>query len=230
MDEKSKQEIIFCNNLEDLPSLSALESLQRGTKYIIVFGEEIENQREFIGREWQKKLPNFSICINIIEPKITVSKLITDKEIEDNQELFEKYARDYKELSTKLIYQLADKFNINIEKPTVENYMALKASAYKSGEIGNWKYNFHGGHCCFTNTKTEQCVEVPCGFGLQFRRIESCFLLLYINTTSNYKPLKVPMYNGDNDFRKVVNKMVELGRFERIELENGNKGVVVKEK
>ena len=228
MNDKLKKVTKVCNTLEDLPSLSTIESFERGTEYIFIFGDLIEKEREAIGMKWREEFPNFSIGIHINEPKIRFSKLITDKEIEDNQEFFVKAAKDYEELSTKLIHRLAEKFDLKIEEPIIKVFGRLKLSDNRAGVMDEWRYVFHGIDCRFTHTKTGQCIETPLTFASYFGKLDPYFFIHFIETTPKYQPIKLEIHHDYLDGKRILEKMVELDKFETIELENGNKGIVLK--
>ncbi|MFK7980949.1 MAG: hypothetical protein AB8G86_13270 [Saprospiraceae bacterium] len=230
---KLKDKIQVCENLIDLPSKEMINSFVRGFKYKIIFSKKIEHQREQIGQKWKEEFPNHQIAIHTIEPEINIVKLITEKEIEEHQFFFEQCAKDYRELSTKLINQLAEKFEVKIDSKYPMNTLnASGRNGYEQiGNIGDWKYFFHGIHCAFTNLKTEQYIETPLSYGLEFGELDPYFFSKFINSTNEYKPLPIFIYDDFWDGRRILNKMVELGKFEIINSNFPNQtGVVVKDR
>ncbi len=148
---KLKDKIQICERLIDLPDKEVINYFERGFKYKIIFSEKIEHQRKQIGQKWKEQFPNHQIAIHTFEPEINIVKLITDKEIEKHQYFFEQCAKDYRKLSTKLINQLAEKIGIEIDsKYPMKTLNSSAQTGYEQmGNIGDWKYFFHGIHLCF---------------------------------------------------------------------------------
>ncbi|MBC7388100.1 MAG: hypothetical protein H7329_02720 [Opitutaceae bacterium] len=96
------------------------------------------------------------------------------------------------------------------------------------GNVGNWKYFIHGFHCGFENNETRQIIEVPLVFGLEFGDLDPYFFTRFIKSTPNYQPLPVDIYVDYADGVRINEKMISLGKFERINSNVGNHyGIVV---
>ena len=81
-------EIISINCIGQIPTLEAIRSIPREQTLKLVFDKGVQNKREAIGQNLKTELVGFQIGIHTIEPEINISKLITDKEIVDNQDSF----------------------------------------------------------------------------------------------------------------------------------------------
>jgi len=166
---------------------------------------------------FKKELLGFQIGIHTTEPEINIAKLITDREIEDHQDFFVKCAKDYRKLSIELIYKLANKLKVSIhpEFPLL-TFKPFLTDKKASGKIDHWRYSLHGFHCGFNNIETGQEIEVPLTFGLEYGSLDPYFFSLFINSTPEYQPLPVAIYEDYADGSRIIEKMLSLGKFEKI--------------
>ena len=230
---KLKEKIHNCNYLSDLPDEKLINSIQRGIRYKVIFSSEIKNKKNEIGEKWKIEFPNHQIAIHTINHEISIVKLITDLEIEENQDFFEQCAKDYRQLANKLIWEFAEQNKLEIKsKYPMDILNASGSNGYDQiGMMNDWRYGFHGIHCAFTNLSTKQYIEVPLAFGLEFGELDPYFFSKYINSTNEYKPLPVYVYDDYWDGKRILDKMVQLGKFEIINSNMpNNKGVVVKDR
>ncbi len=222
-------DIITINSIGQIPTLESIREIPRERTLKLVFDSLTNNQRETIGQKLRTELDGFSVGIHTREPVISIAKLITDKEVEDNQDFFEQCAKDYRKLGEELIFKLADKLNtiINSDHP-LATFNKFRANDQQIGKVENWKYFLHGFHCGFHNEKTGQYIEVPLIFGLEFGDLDPYFFTQFIKSTPNYKPLPVNIYENYADGERINNKMLSLGKFEKINSNVGNHaGIVV---
>lgn len=224
--------IIHINSVEDLPTIEFINSISRDEKLKLVFSSSTEKHREKFGEGLKEELKDFQIGVHTQEPIINIAKLITDQEIEENQNFFEQCAKDYKELSEKLIYQLAEKLKVDIKTKTpYEVFIRFYRDEKQTGNLENWNYYFHGFHCGFDNKITKQHIEVPIVFGQEFGDLDPSFFVSFIKSTEKYQPLPVNIYEDYYDGKKIIEKMVDLNKFERIHSNVGNHfGIVVKDR
>lgn len=224
------KKIQVCNGLEDIPDFKTIKSLERGIEWKIVFGNKIKSKREKIGGQWKFEHPEFQIAVHTIEPEINIVKLITDKEIEKHQEFFEKCAKDYRNLATKLINEFAEKHNVKIDPEYPMNTLCHtdKFGYRPVGQMNEWRYAFHGIHCGLTNNKTGQRIEIPLTYGLEFGQLDPYFFTGFIKTTKEYQPLPIGIYCDYADGKRILEKMVEIEKFEYVNSNWPNeKGIVV---
>ena len=222
-------EIISINSIEQIPTLKRISEFPRERTLKLVFEGSVQNQREVIGQELRNKLAGFQIGIHLIEPEINIAKLITDKEIEDNQYFFEQCAKDYRQLGEELIFKLVNELDLELNKDSpIVTFNELKRDGRQRGEVEDWKYFVHGFHCGFENNKTGQFIEVPLVFGLEFGDLDPYFFTKYIKSTPKYNPLPVDIFEDYADGVRINEKMISLGKFERISSNVGNHyGIVV---
>lgn len=222
--------IQICNSLKEIPDFKSIKSLERGIEWKIVFENKIKSKRDKVGNQWKFEHPEFQIAVHTIEPEINIVKLITDKEIDEHQDFFEKCAKDYRNLASELINRFANKYSLQIDSDyPMNNLNASEQFGYKQvGKMDNWRYAFHGFHCAFTNLKNGQHIEVPLMCGLEFGELDPYFFSKFIKSTEEYRLMPTQIYNDYSDGKRILDRMVELGKFEEIQSNWPNrKGIVV---
>lgn len=209
--------------MEDLPTIEHINSISREEKLQLVFGSAIEKKRKKFGEDLKQQLQGFQINIHTQEPILDIAKLITEKEIEDNQNFFEQCAKDYRILGEKLILQLAEMLEVDIKTKTpYEVFLQFYRTEKQIGKMDDWRYYFHGFHCGFTNYLTKQNIEVSIVFGEEFGDLDPYFFSSFIKSTPEYQPLPIGIYEDYSDGQKIIEKMIHLGKFERIHSNIGN--------
>jgi len=220
---------IIVNSVGQIPTLDTIRAIPRKRTLKLVFEKEVQNQREEIGQKLKNELLDFQVGIHTIEPEINIAKLITDKEIEDNQDFFEQFAKDYRQLGEELLFKLVDKLDLKLNKEfPMQTFNELKLDKRQIGKVENWRYFVHGFHCGFENDKTGQHIEVSLVFGLEFGDLDPYFFSKFIKSTPKYRPLPVDIFEDYADGARINEKMVSLGIFEKISsnIEN-HYGIVV---
>ena len=210
-------EILTIKSVEQIPTLEIIREIPRQKTLKLIFDPKVQKNREKIGESLKKELFDFQVGIHITEPEINIAKLITDKEIENNQDFFEKCAKDYRKLSSELIYKVADKLEVSINpKFPLLTFKPFQTDKKAIGQVDNWRYYFHGFHCGFENRETGQVIEVPLIFGLEFGDLDPYFFPSFIKSTPKYQPLPVAIYEDYSDGVRINEKMLSLGKFEKI--------------
>lgn len=222
-------DIITINSVGQIPTLDTIRSIPRERTIKLVFEKEVQSQREAIGQNLKTELVGFQIGIHTIAAEINIAKLITDKEIEDNQDFFEQCAKDYRQLGEELLYKLVTKLDLKLNKDfPMRTFNELKRDGRSNGKIEGWNYYVHGFHCGFVNIKTKQEIEVPLVFGQEFGDLDPYFFSKFIKSTPKYRPLTVVIFEDYEDGARINEKMLSLGKFERISSNVGNHyGIVV---
>jgi hypothetical protein len=129
---------------------------------------------------------------------------------------FEQCAKDYRKLATKLIYELASYFNEIIDPENAMHTFGKYKRGRQTGVMGLWEYRLHGSDCEFKNIKTGQTIEVYLITQLEFGKLDHYFFIQYIKTTESYQPLPIEIYEDGPEGARILDKMVELGKFEKI--------------
>jgi len=210
-------EIITCDTMESLPSIPQILVLPREKALRVIFSPSIQPQREQVGEEWRGKLPGFSVGIHMISPEINICKLITEEEITSHAVFFEQCAKDYRTLATELIYALAAHFNETIDPENAMHTFGKYKRDQQKGMMDGWNYNLHGSDCRFEHRQTGQTIEVYLITALEFGVLDPFFFVNFIKTTAGYQPLPVAIYEDYSDGHRILDKMVELGKLERIQ-------------
>lgn len=216
--EREVEEII-CDSIQDIPSIDKIKGLSRNKTMKVVFGKGIQRKRESIGNQWKKELNDFQIGIHTQNPEINIARLISDNEIIDHQDFFEKCAKDYRSLAKRLINELAQHLEIEINPDSpLDSFNFLKRREHRPEKniIENWRYYVHGFHCCFENIKTEQVIEVSLVNGLEFGALDPYFFTGFIKSTPDHKPLPVEIFEDYADGVRILDKMEEIGKFEKV--------------
>lgn len=226
---KRSTDIITINSVGQVPTLEAIRSIPRERTIKLVFEKEILSQREKIGKNLETELEGFQIGIHTIEPEINIAKLITDEEILENQDFFEQCAKDYRQLGEELLYKLVSKLDLKLNKDfPMQTFNELKRNGRSNGIVEDWRYFTHGFHCGFENKKTRQIIEVPLVFGQEFGDLDPYFFSKFIKSTPKYRPLPVEIFEDYADGKRINDRMLTLGKFERISSNVGNHyGIVV---
>lgn len=222
-------DIIKINSVGEIPRLDTIRTIPRERIIKLVFEKEVQSQIETIGQNLKTELIGFQIGIHTIEPAINIAKLITDKEIEDNQDFFEQCAKDYRQLGEELLFKLIDKLDLKLNKDfPIQTFNKLKRDGRSNGKVEGWNYYVHGFHCGFVNIKTKQEIEVPLVYGQEFGELDPYFFSRFIKSTPKYKPMPVDIFEDYADGARINEIMLSLGKFERISSNVGNHyGIVV---
>ncbi len=207
-------QIINIYSIEDIPSVDEIIKTSRGVILSLRFASSLEEQREEVGVKLKNQLTGFLVSVHRIQPEINICKLITAEEIELNQLFFEQCAKDYRALGENLIFKLADKLKLTINQDCP--LLSFVGQKKQIGKVGEWIYFIHGYHCGFKNAKTGQIIEVPLVFGMEFGDLNPYFFSCFIKSTKEYYPLPVVIFEDHWDGIMINEKMVSLGKFERI--------------
>jgi hypothetical protein len=221
-------EIITCDTVASLPSIEQIRAIPRERALRVIFSSPILPLREKIGAEWKEKLPGFGVGVHMINPEINVSKLITEEEIIAQAAFFEQCAKDYRKLATQLIQALAAYFNETIDPENAMHTFGKYKRGRQIGMMEEWEYRLHGAHCGFENRQTDQAIEVYLITALEFGVLDPFFFVEFIKTTASYQPLPVGIYEDYADGQRILEKMIALGKLERIQsLLDGHDNIVV---
>ncbi len=215
---KRTTELVLVDYVDQIPTVEMIKGISRQqTLKLVFFDKRLQEQRNAIGQNLRNELPGFRIAVHTARPEIDIVKLITDKEIEDNQLFFEQCAKHYRQLAKDLIFKLADKLDlaINEDFPLI-TFNQLKRGKLQKGEMENWNYFVHGFHCGFENIESKQVVEVPLVFGLEFGDLDPYFFTRFIKTTPQYHPLPIAIFDDHEEGVIINEKMIAIGKFERI--------------
>lgn len=229
-----KESIIEIWSIKDFPSTEEIRKTPRGTYLKInLLGSAKEHQKQ--KGEWLKQeLQNFSVGINMDGSEINITKLISDDEIIEHQEFFERGAKEYGILGERLIKE----FIVDKDIPDHDGFPLKSLNGYignknhePTGQMGKWDYHFHGFHCSFFNRTTKQEIEVPLTYGEEFGELDPYFFSAFIKTTPKFQPMPTPIYDDYCDGKRIMETMHRIGKFEMINSNlGGREGYVVKDR
>ncbi|MGE8426977.1 MAG: DUF6896 domain-containing protein [Sphingobacterium sp.] len=216
-------------SIDQIPTVDEIKSISREIALKIIFEGKTNKQREQVGQYLEHALSGFQVLTHTVEPELNIVKLITDEEIEDQQDFFEQCAKDYRKLGEQLVFILVDKLELNLNKDfPLDTFNELKRDDRQIGTVAKWRYFIHGFHCGFQHLTTGQCIEVPLAFGLEFGDLDPYFFMKFILSSPDYRPLPIPLFDEYADGLRIINKMTALGKFEEIPSNvPGHTGIVV---
>jgi hypothetical protein len=224
-------EILTCDTVGSLPSIPQLLTIPRDKTLRVIFSPSILPVREEVGAEWKEKLPGFSVGVHGIRPEINVSKLITEEEIIAHATFFEQCAKEYRKLAMQLINALAAHFKETIDPENAMHTFGKYKRDRQTGMMEGWKYYLHGAHCGFKSSKTGQAIEVYLITSLEFGVLDPFFFVEFIKTTGSYQPLPVAIFEDYLDGDRILEKMVAVGKLEKIQsLIDGHDLIVVRDR
>jgi hypothetical protein len=201
---------------DQIPALSVIRALPRSRVIKLIIPDEMKDLREATAKRLREELHGFQIITNITEPEINIIKLITT-EIEENQEFLEQCAKDYRELAIRLMGEFSKYLKVKVNKDfPMLTFAPIKASVKSKGKFNGWYYYLHGYDCCFEHKKTKQNIEVTIVHGEEFGTLDPYFFSRYIKSTQSYYPLPIEIYDDYTDGKAIIDKMIDLGRFELI--------------
>ncbi len=225
---------IEISDIDDFPSVEQIRKVQRGICLKINLVGSAQKHQKKRGEQLRKALPGFSIGIHMNGQEINVKKLMTDEEIAEHQDFFERCAKEYGLLGEKLINQfivgndIADHDGFPLKK--LNGYIGNKNHETR-GRMGDWDYCFHGFHCSFTNRRTKQEIQVPLTYGEEFGELDPYFFSAFIKTTPEFQPLPIQIYDDYGDGKRILDTMYKLGKFEMISSNlAGREGYIVKDR
>jgi hypothetical protein len=97
---------------------------------------------------------------------------------------------EYRELGKKLMYQLGQKYELDINKQEEFDVLISKSNSLipRKGELTKkWNYSFHGSECGFYNKKYQQRVEVVLSNPPEFGHLDAWFVMAFMESTAIYK-------------------------------------------
>lgn len=194
------------------------ELLNENENLLFVFTDE-KLTRNYV-LDLQKELPNYAVTriqwlnkLNIV-PSISTKVVLENKlEFYHCIELFDKTAHSLMKL-------MATTFDINLNNSNEIYELKTKRSKNQRGEINNeWKYHFHGKSCSFTNINTEQFLDIQINNGIEFGKLDTYYLMKFIQTTESLKKVSQILDNKIENMQKVIETLWSFNYL--IELPNG---------
>ncbi|MEM8895037.1 MAG: hypothetical protein AAGC88_10700, partial [Bacteroidota bacterium] len=178
---KRRIDTITIAELDEVPEIETIRSISRERILRLVFESTVEDYKDKAGERLKRSLVGFQIGVHTLEPEIRITKLISDSQIENHQNFFEKCALEYRQLGKELLYDLIERLDLELNKDfPLETFNKLKKNRSQSGQLNEWSYYIHGFHCGFENNVTGQLIEVSLVFGQEFGDLDPYFFSRFI--------------------------------------------------
>lgn len=223
-------ETITIRSVAELPTIDFIKKIPRKKWIRLLFHDAVAHLKTDFGNALAAQLPHALVYIHDVAPMINLEQLIPDEEIVANQDFFEQCGRDYNELAHALIDKLAVMLQVDIHSTDPHRvFIPFYSTDKKQGKLEAWNYYFHGYHCGFKHTLSGQEIEVSIVNGQEFGAFDPYFFIRFILSTKLYRPLPFRFYNEYEDGKRVLQKMVALGKFEQLNL-NAREAILVRDR
>jgi len=137
--------------------------------------------------------------------KLIIAPSISTKTVLENLNKFYKCIELFDKTAHSLMSLMADKFDIDLNNSSEIYDLKRNRSDKQRGQINDeWKYHFHGKGCSFTNSKTEQFLDVQIINGLEYGQLDTYYLMKFIQTTDSLKEMSLVLNDESNNMRKVI--------------------------
>ena len=139
---------------------------------------------------------------------------ISDQDLLTHLDFFITCAKDYQQIASQLINELARHLDIIINsKSPMLSFGFLKNCADTPAytRMGDWEFQVHGFHCSFKHQITGQCISASLVNGLDYGTLDPLFFIEFIKSTPEYKPLPIAFLDSYTDGVKILNKLLEHG-------------------
>lgn len=168
----------------------------------------------------QKELPNYVITVFEWLNKLNIVPSISTNIVLENILEFHKCIELFDITAHSLMKLMAETFDINLNNSNEVYELKTKRSEKQRGKINSeWNYHFHGKGCSFTNTNTEQFLDIQINNGIEFGELDTNYLMKFIQTTESLKIASQILDNKTENMRKVIETLWSFDYL--IELPNG---------
>ena len=209
---------IYCKTLDDLPSMQIIKNeLLEHDRIRIDYDINSNFKSSNKLKEYLSKIQeNFNVEIQKGEFKelefYNIYQLFSNSELSKILMQLKVAVIDYRLTSEKLIKKFEEKYNYNFidsEKSIFSMTHDFNADQHKLSKY--WKYRFHGGDVCFSNSKTGQIVDVNLKFGKYYGVLDLWFFQCFIQTTKEYTSLSANFKNNTPKLIQSLNHLKEKG-------------------
>jgi len=95
---------------------------------------------------------------------------------------------EFKQTAENLVQLLSDSFDLDLSNPHPFGKLVVRQNNLWKGKLGeNWEYQFHGDACLFTNSITNQIVDVKINRNGNWGTISNFYLFKFIESTTSLK-------------------------------------------
>lgn len=211
----SKPLRVNCQSFSEIPDIDEIKILATDEYHLVLqFPRSVEpfNPDSIINR-LSVQLPEYSIFYSGVTKEtnnITVKKVIDERVILENADLFLNAVRNYLNLADDLITRLAKKLNYPPENISVDWIFEIEKT---NGKLeGDWEYMFHGHECRFRNLVTEQIVDARLrDYRNELAIPDPYFFAQYVRTTEAEAQVSAMIKDDFHDMSKSLDVLVENG-------------------
>ena len=217
---------IYCNKTKDLPTLEVIiEELKNNDRIRIDYNSKfkflfLKNLKKYIENINQ----NFNVEIQKGEFKdlkfYNIYSLFSDLENEEKSRELEKAIKSYRLTSEKLILEFEEKYEYSFLDPKKSFRVIRDVLRLDENKLSkNWRYGFHGGDICFSNSKTGQVVDINLKFDGYYGVLDLWFFQYYMETTKEFKSLSQNYKDNTPKLIQTLNLLKEKGKVKSIKSE-----------
>lgn len=203
----NEPDIVF-KHLPSVEEIRALES-DDGRHYFRIPDEDfspdylIDLRNEFPDKH-MTYLP-WSHCI-FIAPAIQTSVVL------DNIALFYSCFEAFEKLARELMAKIGEEYQIDINNHPEIHHLKSRVLERQRGKLsGNWKLRFHGFGCMFTNSVTNQMLDVFVQAPPHFGALDNYYVMQFINTTKGMEQAAKLLEDKTASIAKVIDIMHDKG-------------------
>jgi len=153
----------------------------------------------------QNEFPNHLVSQIKWMNKLYIVPSISTETVLENLNEFYKCFELFDKTAHSLMNLMSDTFNINLKNSSELYDLKRNRSEKQRGNLNNeWKYHFHGKGCSFTNSVTNQFLDVQINNGLEFGELDTYYLMKFIQTTKSLKEMSLILNSESNNMQKVI--------------------------
>lgn len=198
-------------NFKKLPKIEKVRELLLNNEKLLFEITEQEITREYIS-ELQREFKNHLITQIKWLNRFYVVPSISTQIVLDNLEEFYNAIDLFDKTAHSLMQLMADTFEIDLNK--FEKIYELKTKIISKNQRGridkDWEYYFHGKGCSFTNTQTNQFLDVQLTNKTELGQLDTYYLMRFIETTDSLESLKKILNSETVNMRKVIEILWQL--------------------
>ncbi|HEY7309024.1 MAG TPA: hypothetical protein VH643_06600 [Gemmataceae bacterium] len=229
---------IDCASATDIPAADRLRELVTDERHVVLrfpsvgFAPPPADPKSSWVEYFASALPEFAVFESggsHDTEQITVSKVISTKDVLANEAEFVAALRLFRQTASTLATRLAQHLGVPADH-LLELGMGRARAGWADqlrGLLGRrlrghrldqeWHYWFHGGACRFESRATGQIVEVRLTFGKEFGVLDPYFFAQFVKSTAALAPLSRLLRDDFHDASRVLSVLDQLGHLRRVE-------------
>lgn len=200
-----------CASLDDVPPAEELARLACGGQEVVLRLPPLEPEpRENLRCQLQEALPEHHVSTANSVVDVTITKIIDRSAVEGRLSLWLGALLDYTRTGRELVTRLAATHGLN---PADLHACWRKVGA--KGQLGDWRFLFHGDECLFEHAREGTVVEVIICHGDEFGALNEYFFSLYVRSSPAQQEAAALLADDDHlSCRRVFEILTRLGWLE----------------